>query len=188
MTNEKTALQLIIAMKKILLLFSICALTQLSAQTEINTSGSWCDGSFQIELESTTSVDEIRWFKNDQLLTDEVGLSLNCTKYGNGAYHAVYKQDGEEFKLVKEISEQTPVAKIEAMNVLAAAVVVFKDVSESTEEIVAWHWDFGNGETSTEQNPKVMYKEETTYTVTLRVTTATGCVNETQVQHKWAYE
>ena len=41
-------------------------------------------------------------------------------------------------------------------------------------KIVAWQWDFGDGVTSSEQNPRHAYKQEGTYTVTLRVQDASG--------------
>jgi len=39
----------------------------------------------------------------------------------------------------------------------------------------SWQWDFGNGTTSTQQNPLVSYTTAGTYTVTLRVTNDKGC-------------
>lgn len=40
---------------------------------------------------------------------------------------------------------------------------------------VAWQWDFGNGTTSTQQNPAVTYTTAGTFTVTLKVTNDKGC-------------
>ncbi|HEY6503989.1 MAG TPA: PKD domain-containing protein [Chitinophagaceae bacterium] len=41
---------------------------------------------------------------------------------------------------------------------------------------VSWRWDFGNGVTSTLQNPFVVYAAAGAYTVTLRVTNDKGCI------------
>lgn len=41
--------------------------------------------------------------------------------------------------------------------------------------ITGWQWDFGDGGTSTVQNPTHVYAASGTYTVTLTVTTANGC-------------
>ncbi len=39
----------------------------------------------------------------------------------------------------------------------------------------AWTWDFGNGETSTEENPTVFYEDNGEYTVSLEVCNDIGC-------------
>lgn len=41
--------------------------------------------------------------------------------------------------------------------------------------ITSWKWEFGDGETSTEQNPRYNYKEAGSYTVTLTITNDKGC-------------
>ena len=41
---------------------------------------------------------------------------------------------------------------------------------------VSWEWDFGNGQTSTLQNPLVTYTTAGTFNVTLKVTNDKGCV------------
>ena len=52
--------------------------------------------------------------------------------------------------------------------------VVFADLSASYDGIVTWLWDFGDGQTSTEQSPTHVYAQDGTYTVTLTVTEADG--------------
>ena len=49
--------------------------------------------------------------------------------------------------------------------------VRFTDESEDPDGVITlWHWDFGDGTTSTEQNPIHRYEEAGTYTVKLTVT------------------
>ena len=50
--------------------------------------------------------------------------------------------------------------------------VAFTD--ESTNAPTAWKWDFGDGNTSTEQNPEHQYLENGTYSVSLTVTNLYG--------------
>ncbi len=50
--------------------------------------------------------------------------------------------------------------------------VRFLDLSEG--EIVAWHWDFGDGETSSEHDPVHRYSRKGTFHVSLTVTDAYG--------------
>jgi PKD repeat protein len=46
----------------------------------------------------------------------------------------------------------------------------------------AWLWDFGDGQTSTEENPYHKYAEPGTYEVSLNVTTSEGCVDSTVME------
>jgi gliding motility-associated-like protein len=41
---------------------------------------------------------------------------------------------------------------------------------------VSWQWDFGDGNTSTQQNPVAVYSSSGSFTVTLRVTNDKGCI------------
>ncbi|MBN2638284.1 MAG: PKD domain-containing protein [Bacteroidales bacterium] len=43
--------------------------------------------------------------------------------------------------------------------------------------IVSWHWDFGNGDTSSYQNPVYQYPQPGTYVVVLTVKNLNGCTN-----------
>jgi PKD repeat protein len=52
-------------------------------------------------------------------------------------------------------------------------IVQFTDTSDpGADTITAWHWDFGDGNTSNDSNPSHTYDTEGMYTVTLTVTTA----------------
>ncbi len=56
----------------------------------------------------------------------------------------------------------------------APHTVDFIDKSTSKRPIVAWAWDFGDGQTSTERNPSHTYQEKGAYDVTLTVTDDRG--------------
>ncbi|MEN2281263.1 PKD domain-containing protein [Algoriphagus sp. SE2] len=51
--------------------------------------------------------------------------------------------------------------------------VDFEDFSSG--EVIIWEWDFGDGATSTTQNPSHTYSKKGTYTVTLKTTDSIGC-------------
>ena len=56
--------------------------------------------------------------------------------------------------------------------------IQFQDLSVTNSgTITGWLWDFGDGTTSTQQNPLHTYTSQGTYTVTLDVQTSTGCTN-----------
>ncbi|MCW8126936.1 ExeM/NucH family extracellular endonuclease [Microbulbifer halophilus] len=48
--------------------------------------------------------------------------------------------------------------------------------SDSDGNITGWHWDFGDGETSTERNPQHRYSQPGNYTVTLSVEDDEGAI------------
>ncbi len=61
--------------------------------------------------------------------------------------------------------------------------IQFTDTSTDPDgEIVAWQWDFGDGTTSTQQNPTHRYEEGGVYTVTLTVTDDRGGESTTKVR------
>ncbi|WP_292546836.1 PKD domain-containing protein [Methanoregula sp.] len=57
----------------------------------------------------------------------------------------------------------------------APLTVQFTGTSVLTDN--SWHWDFGDGTTSTEQNPSHIYNAGGTYTVNLTITSGSGGIN-----------
>jgi PKD repeat protein len=55
--------------------------------------------------------------------------------------------------------------------------VIFQDLSI---EAISYFWDFGDGTTSTEQNPVHQYKENGTYSCCLEITTTYGTYSNCQ--------
>ncbi|RLF28675.1 MAG: hypothetical protein DRJ99_04200, partial [Thermoplasmata archaeon] len=56
-------------------------------------------------------------------------------------------------------------------NPITRSTITFTDTSiDSDTSIASWHWDFGDGNTSTQHNPTHQYPVKGTYTVTLTVT------------------
>ncbi|MFT5820899.1 MAG: hypothetical protein ACI8ZM_002147 [Crocinitomix sp.] len=158
-------------------------------QGTLEESGTWCDGDLEITAPLTDGSTVLGWYKDGVLLTGETSPSINCTAYGKGLYSVKVNASGEELTIEHDLTGiEGPSSNFTAKNMLAAAVTYFEDSSISTEEITAWHWDFGNGETSSEQNPKVMFAEQKVYTITLKVTTTSGCTHTITKKHEWAYK
>lgn len=62
--------------------------------------------------------------------------------------------------------------------VCAGQPVQFTDLTTSSSAIVSWAWDFGNGASSSLQNPTNIYSVAGTYTVILTVANATQAISE----------
>ena len=60
-----------------------------------------------------------------------------------------------------------------------AAPLTVQFTDQSTGVVLSWLWDFGDGTTSTEQNPAHTYTDPGTYTVSLTVTSPDGTDTET---------
>ncbi len=87
----------------------------------------------------------------------------------NSAYYSS-REGSNPPQLVLEISGGTPVAAFSG-NPLSGTIpltVNFTDLSSGGPTV--WAWDFGDGGTSTEQNPAHVYDQPGTYTVRLDVT------------------
>src|SRR4030042_25081 len=57
-----------------------------------------------------------------------------------------------------------------SLNGTEPLTVALHDISPSYDGLLSWLWDFGNGETSAEQNPIYTYIQDGVYTVSLTVT------------------
>src|SRR5436190_24282243 len=53
------------------------------------------------------------------------------------------------------------------------------DMSTADGTITSWNWAFGDGDTSTLQNPSHVYSTPGAYPVTLTITTSWGCIDTT---------
>lgn len=80
---------------------------------------------------------------------------------------------------------KVPQASIEVDSVCLNEVTQFTDGSELDnslgDQIDQWVWDFGDGNSSTQQHPAHTYGAENVYDVELKITTNNGCLDSTKV-------
>jgi hypothetical protein len=79
-------------------------------------------------------------------------LSRKHTMYGNASQLCAFKLMPLEPRFRKQIEAQWSFKVVD----MDRRMVAFKDLSYG--KITSWKWDFGDGETSTEQNPTHQYK------------------------------
>lgn len=74
-----------------------------------------------------------------------------------------------------------PVAMFSVDTTSGTAPLTVQFTDESQNEVTSWLWDFGDGNTSTEQNPEHTYQDPGTYTVELVVSGPGGIDTEEKV-------
>ena len=106
----------------------------------------------------------------------EVTYEFSKSKYGPSLYE---KTLSFEIKIVPG-TEPSPVAKFSGSPTNGPCPLSVYFTDESTGTIDSWYWDFGDGETSTEQNPTHTYNSTGYFTVSLTVTGPGGSDTETK--------
>lgn len=90
----------------------------------------------------------------------------NCVTTASKAFTTIYPRPKAEFDVTAEVC--------------LGAATSFTDRSNGNGSVVnTWHWDFGDGNSSTQQNPQHTYATHGTYTVRLYIYTDKGCISDT---------
>jgi uncharacterized protein (TIGR02145 family) len=100
-------------------------------------------------------------------------IRVTATDDGDASAHA-------EISVTIVLPSLPPVAQFEAspLNGTSPLEVSFTDLSQNDPQ--SWLWDFGDGSSSTEQNPVHIYNAPATYTVSLTATNPQGSDTETK--------
>ena len=118
------------------------------------------------------------WNFGDGTVSQQLNPSKSYTAAGTYQVKLVNTYSTCTDSLTKTIRiPSLPAADFSATNTVACKApltVSFKDQSAGA---VQWSWNFGNGVTSTQQNPSYTYTTAGEYTVTLTITNAAGCQN-----------
>ena len=98
--------------------------------------------------------------------TYHVTLTVTDNNGGIGSYDAY----NINIKLTYQESNESPYADFGALYNSWNWKVIFSDISRDSDGyITSWYWDFGDGTTSTEQNPTHTYSSDGTKTISLTV-------------------
>lgn len=134
---------------------------------------------FCVESETTISnttptsenVNSYSWYLNDNLISSEVNPSLLISDPGtyflklSGINNLGCKN--EVVKSIKVVDFIKANFDISSTEICSGQETDFINISEG--EITSYNWNFGNGESSNEENPSLEYNETGEFTVTLRV-------------------
>lgn len=140
-----------------------------------------CDGeiSIQVSIEGCTSHVNYIWSTGDQYL-NSVDTSSTITDLCAGSYWVLVEQScvGMSDTLFFELGGEFNLthAEFEAEDACLGEAVTFVNLSTTDEgEIVSYQWDFGDLETSSEENPSHFFDEAGTYIVVLTVENSSNC-------------
>lgn len=89
----------------------------------------------------------------------------------NGCTHTLTKPE------YIQLTHPTANFRVTTTELCPGSPVYFTDRSIADHPIVSWAWDFGDGGTSTQRNPRYVYHTPGTYTATLTVTNDLGCTD-----------
>jgi gliding motility-associated-like protein len=98
-----------------------------------------------------------------------------------GTYHVVLTNNfsGCTGTVTKDVTVVgPPVTAFTATNVNACSPPLTTQFNDATPGATSWLWDFGDGTTSTIQNPSHMYNSLGSFTVSLTASSAGGCTNK----------
>lgn len=142
--------------------------------------GNWCTNDLELEANIDTVGGVWQWYEDGIALTGQTDSLLDMMVYGAGNYTAVYTVGTEcESSDYTLALPSAPVSNFAFTNQCDGTALNFTDNSTITlpGTIVAWDWDFGDGNTSVNQNPSNTYASDGSYNVGLTVTDNNGCQN-----------
>ncbi|RYD95677.1 MAG: PKD domain-containing protein, partial [Sphingobacteriales bacterium] len=100
----------------------------------------------------------------------------------NNLLPGIYLVDAENYRGCKRrftvtVDSPTYKAYFETDSIVCVNTLVAFNPNFQNNDFVQWAWDFGNGTTSTNQNPVLQYPYAGTYQIKLKATTDLGCVD-----------
>ncbi len=135
---------------------------------------------------SGSSLVEYKWDFNNDGVFDATGKITSHTYTHVGTYtvklevtDSLGEKDDDSCTIT--VVSPPPEAKFtySPKSPFTSTTIQFTDISSGYGKIISWHWNFGDGSTSSEQNPNHRYSDDGTYKVTLTVTDEYGKTDST---------
>ncbi len=138
-----------------------------------NASG--CDSLTVLFLDASSNAVSWYWdFGNSNTSTLQNPPAQQYTAPGNYTVTQIVQHSNgctDTAQMIVHVYE-SPVPDFQPFNVCEDEISYFFDLSTSSDSIISWYWDFGDGNNSNLQNPTNIYLNSGTYTVYLTVSTA----------------
>lgn len=140
-----------------------------------------CDSVTVLFTNTSVGADKYRWIFGDGKVATTFDAKYTYTKKGefSAMLVATYAQCSDTFRLQRSIIVHKATADFVASHKESCypVTVEFKDASVNA---VKWFWDFGDGTTSTLQNPQHVYTSKAARFPTLTITDINGCTAKVQ--------
>ena len=147
---------------------------------DVSQAGQYCDDDIVLTAVADTFGGTWQWYQEGIALVGQTTDTYNVPAgpSGVGNYTATYTIGPQcESIDIEVVSPDFPTADFATANVCFPTDVAFTDQSSvASGAITTWNWDFGDSNTSTQQNPTHSYASDGTYTVELTITTDINCV------------
>ena len=165
----------------ILLIISCPALAQLNADFSASITQGCSPLTVKFQDNSTGSPTSWFWDFGNGITSTSQNPAVTYALYGNYTVRLIVRNSTEEAYKVNYINiYATPKANflvpVGDSGCVFPAIEFLKDTTSFfNASPKSWLWDFGDGSTSTQQNPVHTFTTETKYTISLTVQTTQGC-------------
>ncbi|MTK64220.1 MAG: PKD domain-containing protein, partial [Methanobacterium sp.] len=143
----------------------------------------------QFNDQSTGNITSYAWDFNNDSIIDSTSANPSWTYSTPGTYTVteIVTGPGGSNTLIKNdlitVNWTVPVANFTANTTKGASPLTVKFTDTSSNNPTSWLWDFGDGTTSTDENPTHTYSAVGNYTVTLMVSNSAGNSTLTQTNY-----
>jgi uncharacterized protein (TIGR02145 family) len=124
----------------------------------------------------------IFWTSDEQLVTSTWSRSLEYNENISNRNH-VNKNYGLNVRCIKDNMQNPPNAAFSAVPTYGTAPLTVNFTDKTSNYPTSWFWNFGDGNTSIEQNPEHTYQNEGSYTIDLTVSNAFGQDTKTMINY-----
>ena len=151
--------------------------------SSISETGSWCDGDLMLEATTDTSGGAWQWYLEGVALIGETSETIDVNLYGMGEYNVLYAVGDICIKSNYTIlSGEDISANFEFTTVCVGFETAFTNTSIYDGIDPEWQWDFGDGFTSSDENPNHTYAASGAYTVELIALNDLGCQDTIEIE------
>lgn len=152
---------------------------------DLNNDGAFTAGELIYEALNQASVSGNITLPGSTTLNQPLRLRVVTDAGGNNPQPCASPISGqvEDYTIIALPNTVPPVAAFTSNYVAGACINPVQFTDLSTNAPISWSWDFGDGQTSTQQNPSHQYAASGAYTVALTATNANGSDVESKTDY-----